>query len=529
MMAYSSGRIPADEGATAVPKEGTSIMKVSATGMFTAITVSMFVFALPGVGEAQEKSCSGYEPEGGMWSRSAELYLNRARQQNDPVRKRERYEEAVEVLREGFGEQPNNPRNYAMAGEAYAGLNKYASADSMFTKAVSLYSCWESHIDSLRYRAWAQAFNRAVGYARNDDMDTAAEWYLNAWTVYKDMPQSMIQLGAYYANKALAGDDPEARQEAQKKAIQAYQKALAALEDPAPQVTEEQRPDLARAATFNLAQLLALDGRYGEAVQAYQEFLEQEPDNLAALENLAVVATRAAVEAEQQAADLEDEAEKERLISKADSLRAMAAGYFTDLLGREDLAAQDYFNLGSGLSQLDEYDRAAEAFTIVLNHEPYNHDALQQLGLALFQSERYDSLASVAKTLVDRYPLDLNSTALLANAYRELDRTDETLEVLELRESLQLEISDLELQRGEGEYTVSGELENRKAAPGTRVTLVFEFYNDQGEVVGSETVTVETPEQGMSIDFSVSTQSDAEISGFVYQRPDLPEQASDSQ
>jgi hypothetical protein len=147
---------------------------------------------------------------------------------------------------------------------------------------------------------------------------------------------------------------------------------------------------------------------------------------------------------------------------------------------------------------------------------------LEQLALALFQAQRYDSLVVVAQKLIERYPLDLNNMALLANAHRELDQRDEALAVLEQRDSLEVEVTELELEQAEegGEYTLSGELHNVKAAPNTPVQLVFDFYDDSGEVVASESVTVETPAQGERTEFSVSTESSMLISGFAYRRGD---------
>ena len=494
-------------------------MRALCKGLLLAVCSALI--GLPAPARAQ-KNCEGHEPEGGKWTTSAELYLQKARQNPDPQEKQELFREAVEVLRDGYQYQTENPRLYAMAGQAYAGLGEYQSADTAFSKAEELWSCYEGHVDTLRFNAWVVAFNTAVRYAQSQENEKAAEAYQNAWSVYKDLPQPMIQLGGIYAQQAMNAENIDDRTEAQKKAIVAFENALKTLEDPSPRLTEDKRSEYGRAAAFNLAQLLAFDGRYEEAAQAYERFLEQEPGNIDALSNLAVVVTRAASEAEKQAGDLEEGPEKEALLTKADSLRTMAAGYYTDLLEREDLEPDDYFNLGVGLARLGHNEEALEAFKQTLEYEPYNHDALEQLALALFQAQRYDSLVVVAQKLIERYPLDLNNMALLANAHRELDQRDEALAVLEQRDSLEVEVTELELEQAEegGEYTLSGELHNVKAAPNTPVQLVFDFYDDSGEVVASESVTVETPAQGERTEFSVSTESSMLISGFAYRRGD---------
>jgi tetratricopeptide (TPR) repeat protein len=268
------------------------------------LAVCSALIGLPAPARAQ-KNCEGHEPEGGKWTTSAELYLQKARQNPDPQEKQELFREAVEVLRDGYQYQTENPRLYAMAGQAYAGLGEYQSADTAFSKAEELWSCYEGHVDTLRFNAWVVAFNTAVRYAQSQENEKAAEAYQNAWSVYKDLPQPMIQLGGIYAQQAMNAENIDDRTEAQKKAIVAFENALKTLEDPSPRLTEDKRSEYGRAAAFNLAQLLAFDGRYEEAAQAYERFLEQEPGNIDALSNLAVVVTRAASEAEKQAGDLE--------------------------------------------------------------------------------------------------------------------------------------------------------------------------------------------------------------------------------
>lgn len=496
-------------------------MRALCKGLFTFLALWLPLLGLPAAAQAQE-NCEGHKPEGGKWTTSAELYLQRARQNPDPQDKQDLFRQAVEVLRDGYEHQSENPRIYTMAGQAYAGLGEYENADSAFTRAEELWSCYEGHVDTLRFNAWVVAFNTAVRYTQSQENEKAAEAYLNAWTVYKELPQPMIQLGGLYAQQAMNAEDVEERNQAQKKAIEAFGNAIQALDDPSPRLTEDRRAEYGRAAAFNLAQLLAFDGRYEEAARAYERFLEQEPGNIDALSNLAVVVTRAASEAEKQAGELEEGPEKEALVTKADSLRTMAASYYTDLLEREDLEPSDYFNLGVGLARLGHHPEAVGAFNQTLEYEPYNHDALEQLALALYQTQQYDSLVFVAQTLVERYPLDLNNMALLANAHRELDQREQALAVLEGRDTLKVEVIELDLERSEegGEYTLSGALHNVKAAPSTPVHLVFDFYDDSGEVVASESLTIETPAQGERTEFSVSTQSSMLISGFVYRRGD---------
>lgn len=493
-------------------------MTSSRVGDTVGVIAAVAVLLCPGVAPAQEKECTGSEPGGGRWATSAELYLDRARENPDPETKRERYRQALEQSLEGTVEQPDNPRNYKMAGEAYIGLNDYASADSMWMTAVKMWSCYSAQIDTLRYRAWVTSFNSAVRYSQSGDLEKAEGAYQQAWTIYKKLPQPQLQLGGIYAQEALSAETEEARAKYQKQAIEAYQAAVEAMGRAGDRLNEEQRQTYGRAAAFNLAQLLAFEERYEEAAEAYAQFLEQEPGNIDALQNAAVVVTRAARKAASEASDLEEGPEKEALLEKAETFQAKAQAYYDELLAREDLEAEDYHNIGLGLMQTGRQEQAIEAFEMALDLQPYRHNSLEQLAMAYFQSGQFTPLREAAEKLVQRYPLNLNNLALLANAYREAEEADNALTILERRENLPVEVTDLRLETEEGVHTVSGYVQNLKGEPSTPLDLEFDFFNDAGQVVATETVTVTLPEQGTQTGFEVATESAAIISGFTYKR-----------
>ncbi len=467
------------------------------------------------------QECSGLRPRGGRWVASAELYLDRAARPHPPDERRDLYQQALDVLAEGFVQQPENPQNYLLAGRAYDGLGDYVGADSVWRKAEEMWSCYHGKIDTLRYRAWTQAFNRGVGYYRQGEIERAAEEYESAYTVYDRLPQPMLQLGNIYAQQATSAESEEDRTQLQQQAIEAFETAMATMEH-AERLSLEDRLQFSRAGYFNLAQLLAFQQRYEEAARAYEAFLAQEAGNVAALSNAAVVLTRAARQTASQAQELEEGPEKEALLAKSDSLQDVATHYYDQLLTREDLEANDYHNVGIGLSQIGLHTQAAEAFGKALELQPYRANSLEDLGLALFYGQQYDTLLTVAQKLVERYPLSENNLNLLASAYRELDDTQIALELLERRNDLNVELPDqhLQLEAGEGVFTVTGVLRNINLEPGSSVELVFDFYDDLGELVASAPLTVDAPEQGASVQFSVSVESAAPISGFTYKLAD---------
>ncbi|MEE9134095.1 MAG: hypothetical protein V3U13_11085 [Gemmatimonadota bacterium] len=485
---------------------------------------ALCLLAMPVVSAAQD--CVGNKPKGGMWVTSAELYLSRARTNANPKDKQKLYQQAIDVLEQGFEKQPDNPKNYALAGRTYAELNRFADADFAFSKAEDMWSCYAASIDSLRHRAWIKTWNLGVRYSQQGEYDKAMQHYLDAWTVYDKLPQPMLQLGSIYADQSLAAETDEAREEAQAKAIEAYAKAQELLAAGGERLSDAQRQEFARAAAFNLAQLLAFEERFEEAAESYDVYLQQDPGNVDAMSNAAVVMVRAANRAADEAEELEDGPQKEALMAKSDSLRTAARGFYAELLAREDLEAEEYHNIGLGLARIEMNAEAAVAYRKALELEPYRIKSLEQLARMYFKGEQYDSLAAVAQLLVERYPLSMDNLALLANAYRELEQLQDALAALEQREALQAELTDLDLESEEGVYTVSGFIYNMKLEPDTELLVQFDFYDDAGEVVASESVTVVAPPQESQARFSVSTESSALISGFTYRPADsTPAQA----
>ena len=478
-----------------------------------ATIATLNLCALASSARAQE--CVGEKPRGGKWSTSAELYLDRARKNAKPEDKVRNYRQAVEILTEGFDQQPKNPKNYLLAGQAFIGLADFVSADGAWTTAEMMWTCYLPKVDTLRYNAWVQAYNRGARYSNSDDMDKALAEYQNAWVVYDRLPQPMIQLGTYYANSAIAATDPAAQAEARRLAIDYFREALAATER-ATRLRPANREEFSRATTFNLAQILAFEERYLEAAQAYEAFLAAEPDNIAAKSNMAVVVTLAAGAFRQEAELLEDGPEKEALLARADSLRGDASQHYSDLLARENLEADDYQNIGAGLSQIGMTEEAIVAYQKVLDLQPYNASSMEQLALALYGQQLYDSLLIVATRLVELYPLSMNNTAMLANAYRELERSEEALVILQGREDLKAELLGLFLTSQEGLHVLRGTLYNIGLQPQDELALQFDFYDDSGEVAATSAVTLTVPEQGTQSAFEVPVTTESDLAGFSY-------------
>ena len=463
---------------------------------------------------ARAQQCEGNPPKGGKYVTSGELYMDmgmRNAKREDKIRL---YNQAVEILTEGFEKQPENPRNYLMAGQAYIRLEEFETAAAMWEQAESMWTCYHTELDSLRYDAWVRAFNLGIRYSNTDEIDKAKHYFVGAYTVYDQLPQPIIQLASFYGREAQESTDPEQAHEARQKAIDLYRAALGTLESP--RLSDEDRAQYGYVAHFNLAQFLAFEERYDAAATAYEDFLLIEPDNPTAKSNAAVVLTLAADQLADQAADMEEGEEKAALEAQANGFRDRASAHYENLLAREDLEADEYHEIGAGLARSRVYEGAVTAFTRALDLEPYRAGSLEQLGFVLFSSGQYDSLTIVGAALVERYPLSLNNLAMLANAYRETEQSEKALVILQRREALKVELEGLKMTSEEGVYLIQGVLLNIGLEPGAQVDLQFDLRDDVGEVAGSATRSFEAPEQGATARFEVEIESEVPVSGFTY-------------
>lgn len=452
-----------------------------------------------GGGEAAEPAAApnldelpqGTEPSDNMYTRSAGLYLRRAHQNPDVEEKRQRFQEALEAAINGIEMEPGNPKPYKQAAEAYLGLGDVVGADSMFTRAETIYPRYRpEETRRLRESQWVQQYNQGISRVNQGDIEGAIEFFERATTIYKGRPASMLNLGQAYAQ---IGET--------EKAIEWYREALSTIRSDAFDEQSEERQQEWREreeiAAFNMAQLLAQSGRNEEAAQAYRDFLEENPDNVTALSNLALVLSN---------------------MEMPDSAMAIYDG----LLQRDDLAAQEYFSTGIGLFQAEAYSRAADAFTRAAELNPGNRDAVYNLAQTLFLSEQYEELVPAAERLVEEMdPYNPNAYRLYVQALVQTGNEDLALEYQNRMEALPFEVTGTQLNPSpDGGGSVSGTITNRTLEPGEPISLTFHWVDTDGMDIGTTEVTVEAPAPDETVSFRTELEAEEVARGFRYERSD---------
>lgn len=439
----------------------------------------------------------GIRPRDNQHTRTAQLYLTQAQTTADPTVREERLKSALAAALQGIEADPDNPQSWLQAGEAQLGLGDFVAADSLLARAEELHPRYYLDIAPLREQAWVDTYNEAIDYTNRRDYQGAIRLLERANLIYKERPEAMLNLGNLYA---VTGDLD--------RAIERYREAIALIRSP---LAEEQDEDVLEnwkeneeIAVNNVAQLLIQAGRNEEAVVAFREILDRDPDNVTAMSNLGAALSQLGREEEAQQ-------------------------LFNALLSRTDLDARDFLFAGIGLFQGGDYVGAARAFGRSAELNPGSRDAVFNLSqaayLAASQAERdtpaeaelWALLEQAGRRLVELDPANENAHRLFAQGLVRTGKEQEAVAILEKMEAMQFEVTETQLQPISGGGAIlTGEVENRSLAPGSTVRLRFTFSSLTGQDLGSQEVQVRVGAQGESTRFEIEFDSSTEVNGYRY-------------
>ncbi len=386
--------------------------------------------------------------------------------------RQERTLRALELAKEGIADDPGNPIHYFLAGQAHVRLGEYEDADEMFLEAQRLYPGYEIDIEREREAGWAKAFNVGGEAYVAGDLERTVEAWTQAMSIYDLRPEAHRNLASLLV--------ADGRYE---EAIGAYQGGLAGLEKlPVTRVLDadeiERRAEQKIAMEEDVVPLLVFTERFAEAEVLIRRQLTRDPTSTELRGGLA-----AALQGQGRAQE--------------------AAAIYTALLSEAELQATELFNLGIALFRASEFLAAGEAFERLTGLQSMSRDAWFNYANALFAAEAWERLARVGDRLVELDPLGENAGLITARAHLESGDQDAALRALERTESAPVYLEGLLMRPSGVETMVQGRVVGNVAEAGTRVRLRFTFYGDDGEL-GKEDVTVSAPLSGESIGFEVS-------------------------
>jgi tetratricopeptide (TPR) repeat protein len=233
-------------------------------------------------------------------------------------------------------------------------------------------------------------------------------------------------------------------------------------------------------ATFNLAVVLQRQNRNEEAAAALERYLGWVPNDVEAKRALAGI---------YRATGKVDKAKA--LEAQAGVGRAAAAG---PAAGTGPGAAM---NAAIALYNAKKYDSAATAFEQVVATEPYNRDALYGLANSYIGLKKGPQLAQTAARLVAIEPLNDDVLRMLATGQRmakkETSANKTALQVIAMPVSIAVKEFAPAADGASVKATATGrEAQNSKGKPiaPKPITVVFEFLDNKGTVVGNQEVQV---------------------------------------
>ncbi|MCI0433045.1 MAG: tetratricopeptide repeat protein [Gemmatimonadetes bacterium] len=475
--------------------------------------ITLTALALPVAAAAQNR------PSNSMHTRSAEVYLERAKSASRTAERDELLTKALEVLTEGMKSDAGNPKVWFLAGQAYTRLGDVAGADSAFDRAETLYPEYAAETGPERMALWVNKYNAGIAaLQRNDEAGALAE-FVAADQIYRGRPEATVSMGSLYARM---GDLANAEA--------AYRTTLEIVRGPASrELDAEARAEWQEqesTAALLLADLLTQTGKAAAALEVLETLVQRQPQNASA---------RSALAGSFAAAGRTDDATR----------------IYEELVTGDDLTETELFNTGVRLYQANRYDLATRAFTRAVGLNPWSRDIQYNLGQTIYaaaselekqrdaapESERaaldarlrslYEDLGDVGTRLTEIDPQQRSTLMMVAQSQRSLGEliTDpaaaqeyksRVLAALEAADAMTFEVTGVQLTATDETATVRGNIHNLKLSEGQSVTLAFRLVDATGREVAVRNVTVRTPAPETSVEFAFDVQTTGPAAAWTY-------------
>ena len=239
------------------------------------------------------------------------------------------------------------------------------------------------------------------------------------------------------------------------------------------------------------ASVLADAGRFEEAVAIFQQLVQEHPENIVFRRNLGAV-----------------------LIQTGDTTRAFQV--YEDLMNQPGLGSQDFYAIGVGYYQGEDYVRAARAFQGAANLAKKDRDAIEMWARSLQIDSLYAQVPAAAERWIELDPNNQNAYLILAQAVNHEGDGARAGQLVQQIEALTVAVNDLQLMRRDDGARVTGSVLNKSLAAGTQVTLSFTFYDAAGNSVGTQAVTVTVGQKDTAEIFDLMFTSTAKVDGYGY-------------
>lgn len=453
---------------------------------------------------------------------SAVLYLQDAAKTRFDDKREKDLQDAQRVLEQALtsGGQEKNPAAWYYLGRYYVVRKDALGADSAFDKAEAMMPSCKDDIQFWRRNwLWIPAYKAGVAALNEQQYDSAITALRAANQVYDAEPQSFTALAAAFFNSG----HPDS-------AARYFRRAVEVAAD-------SQYADVRKDAMFNLGNSFYMAQQYDSAAAAYADYLKLAPNDALALTRLGDVLSMSghkdsAMAVYRNVVAHADSVDPVSLFSIGVSIynsaphtpdtAQMGSQCRSERRGGRTLTAAQRRRINAGcdsvtaaaVAQTDaqaaqHFQLAARAFHAGLERSPYSRDGLYNLGntyLALRETDStvVDSMLGMAQRLVAVDPMNRNSVRLLAQAWQVKGNGDSALHYVTLADSLlPVDVTIGNFTTEDQGASVSGIVTNYHDTPVDSMQLVFEFLNQAGDVVGTQTLDIPKLEAGANHPFQL--------------------------
>lgn len=437
-------------------------------------------------GSGGELLAQGERPRQDDNTRTAQRALEAADAAADEAEAMALNEEAFAAAEAAIAGDPTNPLPYRQAGIALMGLERWVEANEFISRAEELRPIYQFETEGMRERAWIGLYQEATPLVNTGDYEEAAAIFENANAIYDRRPEVMVTLGQIYAQ------------------LRRHDEALTQLDNAMAIITDEERLAemdsatvaewLIQAATIPLtrAQIFADAGRFEEAVVAFRALRMEDPDNIMIGRNLAAI-----------------------LVQMGETEEAFTV--YDELMTRPELTSQEFYSIGIGFYQGDDWTRASAAFEGAADRSVKDRDALEMWARSLQLDSAFAAMPPAAERWIALDPYNQNGFLILAQAVNLAGDEDRARDLIAAIEAMEIQVDNLQINRfAAGGARMTGSMTNKTLDEGAAVTLTFTFYDDEGNAMGEVAVSVTAAAEGMATVFDLEFSSTDAVGGYGY-------------
>lgn len=395
------------------------------------------------------------------------------------------FQAAMQASQAAITEDPSNPLAYRLAGVSALGLEDYTQAAEHLNRAVELRPVYDLELAPLRENAYIDLFAEAIPLLQAQQFTEAAEALEQANAIFSQRPEAAITLAQIYAQER---QHDQAIEKIDQVREFLSSERMAEVDSATAAGWRQDAGDL----LLMRGQVLADAGRFEEAVATYREVSAEDPNNIAVQQDIAAI-----------------------LMTMGREQEAIAE--YERLLARPGLTAQDYYRIGVGFYNNEDYTRAAQAFERAAQNSPRDRDALEMWARSLHLDSAYTAVPPVAERWLELDPSSQIALSVYAQATNNAGDAQRAAEIMRRVEQLIVTVDDLEMRRGGNTAVVNGSVANRSLTPGDRVTLRFTFYNTEGQALGTATHQATLAGVGEKQVFQVEYTAAQPVAGYSYE------------